>query len=180
MTQCSAARAAKVHGAVWQHDGSSPDRKKVSFGTCFVTAGIVVTLPFCTRPVCLPVLARLNIPSRARRRKHVAKPGSKVAAAASLVTMLAAAFPGRAVHVVADAYYHGPSVKDLPAAVTWTCRLMANAVLYDLAPPRVPGRPGRPRLKGDRLGTAAELAAAAGWTPRHRTGLRPRQAHPAR
>jgi hypothetical protein len=50
-----------VHGAGWQHDGSSPSRNKITFGTCFVTAGIVVALPFCSRPVCLPVLARLNI-----------------------------------------------------------------------------------------------------------------------
>jgi hypothetical protein len=155
----------KVHGAVWQHDGSSPDRRKVSFGTCFVTVGIVVTVPFCTRPVCLPVLARLNIPSRARRRKHIAKPGSKIAQACELVTKLARAFPGRTVHVAADAFYHGPSVKDLPGTVTWTCRLLKTAVLYDLAPPRVPGRPGRPRKMGTRLGTPAELAAAAHWIP---------------
>jgi DDE superfamily endonuclease len=155
----------QVHGACWQHDGSSPARNKVSFGTCFVTAGIVVRLPFCTRPACLPVLARLNIPSRARRRKHVAKPGSKVSQAAELVTTLAAAFPGRQLHVAADAAYHGPSVRELPGNVTWTCRLVTNAVLYDLAPPRVPGRPGRPRKTGARLGTAAELAAAAHWAP---------------
>ena len=106
----------KVHGAGWQHDGSAPSRTKISFGTCFVTAGIVVRLPFCSRPVCLPVLARLNIPAKnARSRKHLPQPGSKVAQAAGLVIRLAAAFPGRTVHVVADAYYHGPSVKDLPA-----------------------------------------------------------------
>jgi hypothetical protein len=154
----------KVHGARWQHDGSSPSRAKISFGTCFVTAGIVVSLPCCSRPVCLPVLARLNIPvKRARGRKHVPQPGSKVSQAAALVTRLAAAFPGRPVHVVADAYYHGSPVRDLPAGVTWTCRLMTSAVLYDLAPPRPPGTRGRPRLRGQRLGTAADLAAAADW-----------------
>src|ERR1044072_1221759 len=31
----------KGWGAAWQHDGSSPARNKLSFGTCFVTAGIV-------------------------------------------------------------------------------------------------------------------------------------------
>src|ERR1700720_2584367 len=29
----------KVHGAGWQHDGSSPSRDRISFGTCFVTCG---------------------------------------------------------------------------------------------------------------------------------------------
>jgi DDE superfamily endonuclease len=155
-----------VHGARWQHDGSSPSRAKISFGTCFVTAGIVVRLPFCSRPVCLPVLARLHIPAKnARSRQHVPQPGSKLTQAAALVTALAAAFPGRAVHVVADGAYHGPQVKDLPAGVTWTCRLIANAVLYDLAPPRGPRTRGRPRVRGARLGTPAGLAAAATWTP---------------
>jgi hypothetical protein len=157
----------KVHGAGWQYDGSSPSQNKLSFGTCFVTCGIVVHLPFCTRPVCLPVLARLILPGKkpqVKNRKRAAPAsGTKVSAAAELVALLAAAFPGRAIHVVADAAYHGPALKHLPPAVTWTCRLRANAVLYALAPSRVPGTRGRPRRKGDRLGTPGQLAAATGW-----------------
>jgi len=51
----------RVAGAAWQHDGArkGPKGSQVSWGTCFVVAGIVVTLPFLDRPVCLPVLARL-------------------------------------------------------------------------------------------------------------------------
>jgi SRSO17 transposase len=160
----------KVHGASWQYDGSSPRRNSLSYGTCFVTAGLAVHLPFCTRPVCLPVLARLVLPGKKARpagRGHKAAPapGTKVSVAVALVTQLAAAFPGRAIHVVADAAYHGPALKQLPASVTWTTRLPANAALYALAPPRLPGERGRPCLKGLRLGTPAELAAAATWTP---------------
>ena len=155
----------KVYGAAWQHDGSAPAKNKLGFGTCFVTAGIIVALPFCSRPVCLPVLARLHVPGtgKARKpRKRDAAPASTVSAAAALVKLLAGAFPDRAVHVVADAHYHGPAIKDLPPAATWTTRLPRNAVLYDLAPPRV-RKPGRPPRKGRRLGTAADLAAAAAW-----------------
>jgi hypothetical protein len=155
----------KVYGAAWQHDGSSPARDKVSFGTCFVTAGIVVVLPFSSRPWCLPVLARLHVPGtgKARKaRKRDAAPASMVSCAAELVALLAAAFPGRRVDVVADAHYHGPALKDLPPQVTWTTRLPRNAMLYALAPPRV-RKPGRPPRKGPRLGTPADLAAAAGW-----------------
>jgi len=162
----------KVHGAGWQYDGSSPDRDRVSFGTCFVTCGIVVRLPFCTRPVCLPVLARLvpagktTVPARRRKgKKATPVPGSKVSAAVSLVALLAAAFPGRPIDVVADAACYGPALKHLPPSVSWTCRLRANAVLYDLAPPRPPGTKGRPRRKGGRLGTPGQLAATAGWVP---------------
>jgi hypothetical protein len=39
----------KVYGAGWQHDGSSPGMNKLSFGNCFVTAEIVISLPFCAR-----------------------------------------------------------------------------------------------------------------------------------
>ena len=162
----------KVHGAGWQYDGSSPDRDRISFGTCFVTCGIVVRLPFCTRPVCLPVLARLvpagktGVPTRRRKgNKTTPVPGSKVSAAVSLVALLAAAFPGRAIDVVADSAYCGPALKHLPPSVSWTCRLRTNAVLYDLAPPRPPGTKGRPRRKGGRLGTPGQLAATAGWIP---------------
>jgi SRSO17 transposase len=163
----------KVHGAGWQYDGSAPGRRKQGFGTCFVTAGIIVSLPFCTRPVCLPVAARLVLPGgkaawpapRRRRKNHTPPAGTKTATAVALVTWLSAAFPGRPVHVVADAAYHGPALKLLPPAVTWTTRLPANAVLYDLAPPRQPGAKGRPRKKGARLGKPAELAQAADWTP---------------
>src|SRR5260370_19809524 len=101
------------------------------------------------------VLAGLHVPGRG------AGP-SKVAVAAQLVTLLAAAFSDRQLHVVADAAYHGPALRNLPANVTWTCRLARTAVLYDLAPPRT-GRRGRPRTKGDRLGTPPDPAANATW-----------------
>jgi hypothetical protein len=145
----------RVHGAGWQHDGSSPAMSKLSYGNCFVTAAILARLPFCGREVCLPVLARLHLPGKG------AGPG-KVETAAALVSLLALAFPGRVIHVVADAAYHGPALRALPENVTWTCRIPRNAVLYDLAPPRT-GRRGRPRTKGARLGTAEDIAAEAAW-----------------
>jgi hypothetical protein len=79
----------KVHGAGWQHDGSAPSVNKLSYGNCFVTAGIVVKLPFCTRAVCLPVLARLHLPGKKKEGP------SKVDTAAALVSLLALAFPDR-------------------------------------------------------------------------------------
>jgi len=145
----------RVHGAGWQHDGSSPAMSKLSYGNCFVTAAVLARLPFCSREVCLPVLARLHLPGKG------AGPG-KVETAAELASLLALAFPGRMVHVVADAAYHGPALRALPENVTWTCRIPRNAVLYDLPPPRT-GRRGRPRTKGARLGTADDIAAAAAW-----------------
>jgi hypothetical protein len=82
----------KAHGAGWRHDGSSPSRNKLGYGNCFVVVAILVRLPFCTREIGLPVLARLHLPGKG------AGPG-KVETAAALVSQLALAFPARLVHV---------------------------------------------------------------------------------
>ena len=155
----------KVHGAGWQHDGSSPSRNRISFGTCFVTCGIIVHLPFCTRPVCLPVLARLVLPgagARTRRRsskKTAPVPGTKVTAAAALVTLLAAAFPGRAIHVVADAACHGPAIKHLPPAVPGPagCAPTPSCTAWH--------RPGRPAPGAAPAVRASDWAPPASWPP---------------
>jgi len=49
----------KVFGAFWTHDGSAQDPNALSRGNRWVVAGIVLTVPFCSHPVCLPVLLRL-------------------------------------------------------------------------------------------------------------------------
>jgi SRSO17 transposase len=148
-------RGKKVFGAAWQHDGAAKGPKPVGRGTCFVVIGLVVELPMMARPVCLPVMARLWRPGQEQ---------SKVDIAASMLRFLAACHHGRRLHVVADAAYHGKSLRAMPANVTYLTRLPATAVLYDLAPPRT-GKRGRPALKGARLGTAKELAHAAVFTP---------------
>ncbi len=76
--------------------------------------------------------------------------------------MLAAALPGRRIHVVGDALYRGPAWRDLPARVSFTTRLAANAVLYGPQPSRT-GKRGHPAWKGPRLGTAAAIAVTATW-----------------
>lgn len=143
----------KVHGARYQHDGSAKGRDGIGRGNCFVIVGIVVAVPFLARQVCLPVLFRLHIPKAS---------ASKTEQARALVDLLAAALDGRTVHVVGDALYRGPAWRHLPAHITFTTRLAANAVLYGPEPPRT-GKRGHPAWKGQRLGSAAEIAAAATW-----------------
>ena len=97
-----------------------------------------------------------SLSSRPRRLRGKGEGPGKVETAAVLVSQLALTFPGRMVHVVADAAYHGPALCTLPANVTWTCRIPRNAALYDLAP--AAHRPTRPpRTKGQRLGTAGDI-----------------------
>jgi hypothetical protein len=70
----------------------------------------------------------------------------------------------RLVHVVADAAYHHPNVATLPEGITWTTRLAANAALSG-PPPAPTGKPGRPRKKGDSLGTLTQIAARITFRP---------------
>jgi hypothetical protein len=141
-----------VFGARWCHDGSAKSPSAIGFGNCFVVVGIVVRLPFCSRPICLPVLCSLW------------QQGSKIVIARRLVGLLAARFPDRVVHVTGDAAYASRDLRGLPTRITWTTRLRKNAALHDLTPPRT-GRPGRPRTKGAQLPALADLAATLSWSP---------------
>jgi hypothetical protein len=115
-------------------------------------AGIVVDLPFVTRPVCLPVLARLWRPKHTGELVHAREMAEKIAAR----------FPGHTLHVVGDAAYVGEHLRGLDGQITWTSRLKVTSVLHHLAPPRT-GRSGRPRTKGERIGTAEDLATTVIW-----------------
>jgi DDE superfamily endonuclease len=141
----------KVAQARWAYDGSAQGGKKIAFGNTWVIAAIVVRLPACSSPVALPVLFRLW------RGKGTA---SQVDLAAGMLTTLAAAFPGRQIHGVGDAAFHGQAL--ICEGATWTTRLPANAVLYGPRPAPT-GKRGRPRAKGARLGTPAQIAAGASW-----------------
>jgi hypothetical protein len=152
----------KVFQARWAYDGSAQGGKKVAFGNTWVVAALVCRLPFCSSPVALPVLFRLW------RGKGTP---SQVELAAEMLGKLAEAFPGRALHGTGDAAFHGQSL--IAEGTTWTTRLPANAVLYGPRPPRT-GKRGRPRVRGDRLGTCAQIAQAAELGRRAHQHLRPR------
>lgn len=62
-----------------------------------------------------------------------------------------------------DAAYGCGSFAGLGHDMTMTTRARSSAVFFDPAPPRT-GKRGRPRLKGDRIGTPADIARAAIWT----------------
>jgi len=76
----------KVFGAFRTHDGSAQDPNALGRGNRWVVAGIVLTVPFCSHPVCLPVLLRLW------RGQGTASP---VRLAGELISVLAQAFPDR-------------------------------------------------------------------------------------
>jgi hypothetical protein len=65
-------RGKKVFGACWQHDGSATGRDGIGYGTCFVVLGLIVDLPFLTRPLCLPIAARLHRPRQGPTKVELA------------------------------------------------------------------------------------------------------------
>lgn len=150
----------KVHHAFWTHDGAAQGPAKLGRGNRWVIVGIVVRLPFCSHPVCLPILFRLWA------GKGTASP---VELAGDMLTVLRKALPHKLIHLVGDAAYHGGPL--LVAGTTITTRLPANAALHQPAPPRT-GHRGRPAKKGQRLPRLTELAATATWRTRtaHRYG----------
>lgn len=148
----------KVHAIGWFHDGSAKGPHKVGLGNNWVIAAIVVRLPFCSRPVALPVLAKLV------HKDITPAPASRLVLARQMTAALARVLPGRDIHVVADAAYAGKELARLPATVTWTTRLRKDAALYELPGPRTRRR-GRPRVKGSRLPCLAALAGSASFGP---------------
>ena len=145
-------RGKKVHAAGWFHDGSAAGQVKLGFGNNWVVVALIVTLPFCTRPVALPVLAALAV-----------KGGpSKPDLARDLLDVIAEHFPGRDIHAVGDSAYGCGSFAGLGDGMTMTTRAKVNATFYQPAPPRT-GKRGRPALKGRRIGTPAQIASSATW-----------------
>ena len=132
-----------------------PGPAKTGYGNNWVIAAVVVRLPMISRPVAIPVLAKLVIKDTSS--------ASRLWLARRMAAAIAGALPGRDIHVVADSAYAGGELKKLSPRVTWTTRLRKDAALYGLPPART-GKRGRPREKGDRLPSPAKLAATADFT----------------
>ena len=132
-------RGKKVWAASWFHDGSRPGPAKTGYGNNWVVAAVVVRLPALSRPVAIPVLAKLVIKDTSS--------ASRLWLARRIAVMLAGALPGRDIHVTGDAAYAGGELKKLPPRITWTTRLRKDAALYALPSART-GKRGRPRATG--------------------------------
>jgi len=145
-------RGKHVHAVGWFHDGSAAGQVKLGFGNNWVVLAIVVSLPFCSRPAALPVLAALAV-----------KGGpTKPDLARDMLDILAERFPDHTEHLVGDSAYGCGAFAGLGDAMTITTRAKSNAVFHELAPPRT-GKRGRPALKGTRIGTPTDMAKAATW-----------------
>ena len=144
----------KVFAASWHFDCAAPRgaTRRLRFGNSFVCLGIIARLG--GRVVCLPLLFRLWRPA-----DDGDPPITRVELAHQLIACFAERFSGRRIEVCADAYYANRSLRKLPANVSACVRLRANASLLALPPTTRRHGPGRPRLRGEPLGSVRELAA---------------------
>jgi hypothetical protein len=86
-------RGKKVWAASWFHDGSAPGPAKTGYGNTWVILAVIVSLPGVSRPVAVPVMAKLVIKgSNSKSRLWLAR---------RMAERLAAALPGRRVRVTA-------------------------------------------------------------------------------
>jgi DDE superfamily endonuclease len=131
---------------------SSKKRSVSASGIRWIVLALVVTVPWATRPWALPILS-LPAPTPkvslklGRRHKTIAQ------WARQMIACLRRWLPGVALTVVGDSAY---SVIELGLScrrrdVRLIAPLRLDARLFTPAPPKVPGKPGRPRVAGDRL-----------------------------
>jgi DDE superfamily endonuclease len=139
-------------------------------GLRWVCLMLLVPIPWAGRVWALPFLTALAPSERYHRDRG--KPHKTLTDwGRQLLLLVRRWWPERALVVVADSTYACLALlarcRALPNPITMITRLRLDAALYAPAPPRRPGQPGRPRLKGQRLPTlAAQLAdPATAWTP---------------
>lgn len=157
-------RGLHIFGTCMHHDPliSCRNFRLVNWGHNWVAVGVVVEFPFAPGLYwCLPFAFRLYI-SKKRARSQRWECGKRIhrtrpELAVEILKNVAEWCPGRIFHVIGDSAYGGGSVlKELPANFQLTSRIVLNANLHD-DPKPVRGK-GRPRKKGERLPTPAEVA----------------------
>lgn len=120
----------------------------------------LVPITWAGRVWALPFLTLLCPSARYYQRHHRAH-RSLTERARQVLRCVQRWLPDRSIVVVADSSF---AALELLAAVTSktlcvVTRLRLDAALYEPAPPRAPGRSGRPRKKGQRLPTLEQVAA---------------------
>ena len=140
-----------IEGAGVFRDAVRSTARRVVYATGLnmVVVTLRVTAPWGGMPIGLPINARLH-------RKH--DPITTVAHATAMLRQLADWLPDKTLQVCADGAYASLAGADLPRTDV-TSRMRRDAALFEAAPPRT-GKRGRPRLRGARLPTPPELAAA--------------------
>jgi hypothetical protein len=147
----------KVNGAGSFRDPirSRGQRTVFAHGLNLVVLTLRVQPPWGGEPIGLPI----------NMRRYSKRGGrSLLELGQEMIEEVAGWLPDHSFILGCDGAYSSLAGRELPRTHV-VSRIQCNAALYEPPPPRT-GRPGRPRKKGARLGTPAELAAQAAddWT----------------
>jgi hypothetical protein len=122
-------------------------------GLRWISLMLLAPIPWAARVWALPFFTCLSPSSRyheAREQRHK----TLTDYARQMLLQLRRWLPNRTLVAVADRSYAAlallAALQQRKRPVTVVTRLRLDAALYDPAPPRVPGRPGRPAVKGKR------------------------------
>ena len=142
----------KISGAGIFRDAVRSTRNKVvyAWGINIVLLTLPVHAPWGGEPLGLPINARIY-------RKKKGK--THLDLVAEMMRELAEWFPDRWFQLCGDGAYAPLAGRDLPRTHV-TSRLRRDAALFELPAPRRKGQRGRPRKKGPRLPSPAQIAAA--------------------
>jgi hypothetical protein len=158
-------RGKKVYGKGCHHDAVRSSHKLVvwRWGHRWIVLAISVKLPFTWRRWALPVLVALYRPkdlNQAEGRRHKSAPEL----ARQLMAVLIHWFPARKFVFLGDGGYASHELARFCHRhrhhATLVSRFHKDANLYD-PPPQAKGRPGRPRIKGQKLPTPQAVVAGS-------------------
>jgi len=149
---------------------SSKSHKVKASGLRWVCLMLLVPIPWALRVWALPFLSVLA-PSERYHQTRGARHKTVLDWARQLLVLLRRWLPDRQVVVVADGEFAALELLAVASqpmvTIAVVTRLRLDAALYDAAPPRAPHQRGRPRLKGARRPSLAQVAAdpSTVWTP---------------
>jgi hypothetical protein len=162
---CCQHRGKQVYGKGCHHDAVRSTKTHIvwRWGHKWVVLSISVKFPFSWRRWALPVLVALYRPeelNKAEKRRHK----TPAQLARQLIAVMIHWFPGRKFVVLGDGGYASHELAAFchrhRRHVALVSRFHGDANLYDL-PPAKKNRTGRPRVKGRKLDTPAEVVATA-------------------
>lgn len=142
----------KMSGTGWWRDAvrSTGTRVVVALGLNILVVTLRIRPPWGGEPLGLPILVLLH-----------RKGGEKLTAlAVQAVATVRGWFTGRRFICCADGAFAAPLIPRGEEGLIVISRLRRDAALYGLRPQRT-GKRGRPRVRGKRLGTPVQIAAAA-------------------
>jgi hypothetical protein len=144
---------------------STKFRKVFTFGHCWVTLAVMVSVPFSSRTWALPILFRLYRNEKESVRRGVPH-RKKTELAREMLDVLCTWVIDQRIELTADSAYCNDTVtRDLPARVVLFGAMRPDAVLTEAPHPSAADRHGgRPRKRGKLL-RKPEQVARDGRTP---------------